>query len=69
MPTSWGEEVEDEAVYAALDQLCAQGHGRNRTVLLFGDFNAVVGTPAPGDDPQVLGKHGVGARNDRGQLL
>ena len=38
-------------------------------MIIAGDFNAVVGQRVPGDIPKIIGEHGVGERNDRGQRM
>jgi hypothetical protein len=64
-PTSNSEDDEIEQVYDSLDELL--GISRNSdNVIIIGDFNAVVGE---GKDNQIIGKHGLGTRNIRGERL
>ena len=63
---------DDEAVeglYSELDKAIDGARRQNRTCIVVGDWNAVVGTRQEGDAQDCVGIHGVGRRNDRGQWL
>jgi len=65
MPTSVSEDEEIEKVYEQLEELLDKQKGRDN-VLILGDWNAVVGE---GREGKVLGKFGLGYRNERGEKL
>jgi hypothetical protein len=56
-----------EGMYIEMSRLCSDAQAQGRTVVVSGDFNAVVGTHLPEDPPHLIGEHGFGERNDRGQ--
>ncbi|XP_050527983.1 craniofacial development protein 2-like [Daktulosphaira vitifoliae] len=56
---------EIEQVYDSLDELLGITRDSDN-VIIMGDFNAVVGE---GQDNQIVGKHGLGTRNIRGERL
>ena len=58
-----------EEIYAKLDTLIAEGRRKGITIIMGGDWNAVIGPRAEGDDAEVIGNFGIGQRNPRGQLL
>jgi len=62
LPTSNSEDDEIELVYDSLDELLGISRDSDN-VIIVGDFNAVVGE---GQDNQIIGKHGLGTRNIRG---
>jgi hypothetical protein len=69
MPTSWHDDSLVESVYQDVSKLCVGARRLKRKLMLFGDFNAVVGRNIPGDESAIVGSHGLGLRNDRGQWL
>ena len=58
-----------EELYSQLTSLCNKGKKLKRTVVVCGDWNAVVGGRVHGDDPRTVGLHGIGDRNSRGEWL
>ena len=70
MPHAGYEDVAVEEVYAGMSELRADAKEK-RKLLAAGDFNAVVGRRRDdfGEDPRVLGVHGVGERNARGNTM
>ena len=66
VPTSASSEEEIDAFYNDLDDAYKQC-GSQEMVVVMGDLNAKVGTE---QDPQkvVVGKHGLGESNERGDL-
>ena len=46
-----------------------EGRRLNMPVFVLGDFNASVGSQVEGDDPSIIGPHGFGKRNARGEWL
>jgi hypothetical protein len=69
MPTSWHDDSLVDDMYYEMSNLYLEAKSLNRTVLLGGDFNAVIGSRSPGDPTDCIGPHGVGTRNARGQGL
>ena len=65
MPTSVHEDDEVDAVYEELEELLRVQKGSDHVVIM-GDWNAVVGE---GRDELVIGKFGLGTRNERGDKL
>ncbi|XP_008184879.1 craniofacial development protein 2-like [Acyrthosiphon pisum] len=65
IPTSNSEDDEIERMYDSLDELLGISRDSDN-VIIMGDFNAVVGE---GQDNQIIGKHGLGTRNNRGERL
>ena len=43
--------------------------GRRLAYIIGGDFNAEIGERQPGEDERVLGRHGRGPRNGRGEAM
>lgn len=64
-PTERAPEDEMELFYKNLESAHALATGK---VLVMGDFNAKIGCPKPEHYP-VMGQHGFGERNDRGERL
>ena len=64
-PTSAHEEEEVEKMYEKVEELLCKEKGSDFVVVM-GDFNAVVGE---GRDESVVGKFGLGTRNERGNML
>ena len=52
-----------------LDKTIDGARRQNRTCIVIGDWNAVVGPRQEGDDEGSVGTYGVGCRNERGQWL
>ena len=65
MPTTDHEDDEIEQLYEQIEEIIGKQKGREN-VIVMGDFNAVVGE---GSEGKVIGKYGLGTRNDRGQML
>ena len=68
MPTSWHPYALVEGMYADLSMLCAEAQRLQRVTLIAGDFNAVVDTRRPEDCHFYIGEHGLGDRNERGNV-
>ena len=66
MPTTEHEDEEIEEMYDQIDNIINKQKG-DINVIVMGDFNASVGEGS--DDEKVIGKYGLGKRNDRGQML
>ena len=65
-----GHQDEDvEGLYSEIDKTIDSARRQNRTCILLGDWNAVVGPRQEGDDEESVGRYGVGCRNDRGHWL
>ena len=69
MPHGGQDDADVEGVYGELSNLICSTGRRGRTCILVGDWNAVVGDGRAGDDEQIVGPHGVGSRNERGEGL
>jgi endonuclease/exonuclease/phosphatase family metal-dependent hydrolase len=65
MPTTDHEDDEIEEMYEQIESMIKKQKG-NINVIIMGDFNASVGE---GSDEKVIGKYGLGNRNERGQML
>ena len=65
MPTSDHTDEEIEDMYEQIEKLI-NGVKGNTNLIVMGDFNASVGE---GNDEKVIGKYGLGKRNDRGQRM
>lgn len=65
MPTSGQEDEEVEKIYEELNRIIKRIKGDENLILL-GDWNAVVGE---GEDCKIIGKFGLGRRNNRGSRL
>src|SRR6476469_5900196 len=65
LPTTDYEDEEVEKLYDQLEEILAKQKGTDN-VIVMGDFNAVVGE---GKEDRVVGKFGLGKRNDRGERL
>ena len=71
IPHAGFEDAALEEVYAALSELPAGGKEKKRKLLAAGDFTAVLGHRRDefGEDPRVIGVHGVGGRNARDNVM
>ena len=69
MPHTDYPEDEVEAVYKGMTALKKDAQESGRLVMIAGGFNAVVGWCKPTDATRRVGAHGLGQRNDRGQML
>src|SRR6476469_10291336 len=65
LPTTDYEDEEVEKLYDQLEEILGKQKGTDN-VIVMGDFNAVVGE---GREDRVVGKFGIGKRNDRGERL
>lgn len=65
MPTSGYSEEELEVVYEQIEEVLSYVK-ENETLIILGDWNAVVGE---GSDEEVIGRYGLGNRNEWGQRL
>src|SRR6476469_9786290 len=65
LPTTDYEDEEVEKVYDQLEEILGKQKGTDN-VIVIGDFNAVVGE---GKEDRVVGKFGLGKRNDRTERL
>lgn len=64
-PTSDAEDDAIEEVYSGLEELCKLAKGEDNLIIM-GDWNAIVGEGAEG---QEVGAFGLGTRNERGDRL
>ena len=68
-PTSMAAQKEIDRFYGSLNETMRKIPKRE-LVLIIGDFNAKVGdTTADNSLREVIGKYGLGTRNERGELL
>lgn len=68
-PTSEADDMEIEAFYADLEDTLGTFPNREITIIM-GDFNAKIGeTTEDNDLRDVVGKYGLGIRNERGERL
>jgi hypothetical protein len=58
-----------EAALLALEEIIAKGRVERRTNIVGVDANAVIGKRTAADCAQIIGEHGHGYRNERGQLF
>src|SRR6478609_3792972 len=65
LPTIDYEDEEVEKLYDQLEDILGKQKGADN-VIVIGDFNAVVGESK---EDRVVGKFGLGKRNDRGERL
>src|SRR6476469_11239951 len=65
LPTTDYEDEQVEKLYDQLEKISGKQKGTDN-VIVMGDFNAVVGE---GKEDGVVGKFGLGKRNDRGERL
>ena len=65
MPTTGHDDEEVDTVYEKLQELVDAQKGSDHVVIM-GDWNAVVGE---GRDELVVGKFGLGLKNERGEKL
>lgn len=65
MPTTDHEDEEVEEIYEQIEKILDRLRS-DLNVVVMGDFNAIVGE---GSDEKVIGKYGLGKRNDRGQRM
>ena len=65
MPITKYEDEEVEQIYDQIEDIIRRQKG-NTNVIVMGDFKARVGE---GSDEKVIGKYGLGKRNERGQML
>src|SRR5580692_11321670 len=65
MPTSEHSDEEVEEMYEQLEELMSELKGSDHVVIM-GDWNAIVGE---GRDELVIGKFGLGVRNERGERI
>jgi len=65
MPTSTHDEEEVDAMYEKIER-CLENIKGTDYVVVMGDWNAVVGE---GEQEGIIGKFGLGSRNERGEKL
>jgi exonuclease III len=66
MPTSEHEDDEVEELYVVIEEILEEdGKGDTNTIIM-GDWNSVVGEES---HRNIVGPHGLGRRNHRGQML
>jgi uncharacterized protein YqeY len=65
MPTSAEDDEAVEGLYEQIEEIMSETKGTEITFVM-GDFNAVVGE---GEDGKIVGKWGLGVRNERGHKL
>src|SRR6476469_9680538 len=65
LPTTDYEDEEVEKLYDQLEEILGKQKGTDN-VIVMGDFNAAVGE---GKEDRVVGKYGLGKRNDKGESL
>ena len=58
-----------EALYASIEEECAEARIKRHRVVIAGDFNAEVGTCSELDDPTIIGKSSMSRRSHRGDML
>ena len=68
-PHGGDDDGDVEGLYSEIDKTIEGARRQNRTCILLGDWNAVVGPRQEGDDEDSVGRYGIGRRNDRGQWL
>ncbi|XP_026482140.1 craniofacial development protein 2-like [Ctenocephalides felis] len=66
MPTSNHDEAEVEQIYERIDEMLSQEGKGKVNVVIMEDFNGVVGNRS---EEKIVGKYGLGRRNDRGNML
>jgi exonuclease III len=69
MPHGGYPDSEVEGVYVEIEKLIKTGRARKRLIIVGGDWNAEVGAQLCDEEAHVIGNHGVGKRNARGQWL
>ena len=69
IPTSWEPDDAAEHVYDLLGMFLFNCYHAGAIPIIAGNFNAVIGTPLPGGDDDLLGICGFRPRNDRGWML
>ena len=69
MPHANYDDADVEGVYLQLNGLIGGRERVRRTCVIAGDWNAVVGPQQLGDDGAIVGVHGVGTRNERGEWM
>ena len=62
LPDSSYDDAEVEETYYQLGNLCNKARQTERSIILGGDLNAVIGNRRPGDE-KVIGPFGSGTRN------
>src|SRR6476661_6816798 len=68
LPTTDYEDEEIEKLYDQLEEILGKQKGTDN-VIVMGNFNAVVGEDKEDKEDRVVGKFGLGKRNDRGEKL
>ena len=68
-PDSRCSDAEMEDVYGKARSAVINARSQNIKCIVAGDFNAQAGSWLDGDDPHIIGTHGSGLRNERGQFM
>eukprot|EP00959_Pyramimonas_sp_CCMP1952_P372345 7797454-Pyramimonas_sp.AAC.1 len=69
MPHGGDADADVDEMYHLIEGLLSDARALRRSCVVGGDWNATVGARQPSDDADVVGLHGVGDRNVRGELL
>ena len=69
LPHSWGKDGEYEALCTELVADARKPSSRGAIVFIGGDFNAEMGQRHIGEDEEIIGPHGSGSRNKRGDMM
>ena len=68
-PHGGHDDEEVEGLYSEINKAVDGARRQNRTCIIMGDWNAVLGGRQQGDEEESVGLHGLGCRNDRGNCL
>ena len=68
-PHGGHDDEEVEGLYSEINKCVDGARRQNRTCIMMGDCNAVLGERQEGDDEESVGMYGLGCRNERGNLL
>ena len=68
-PHAGRPDREVEALYAAIEEDMEDAKRRKADIVIGGDFNAELGGRQQGEDSRIIGNHGGGSRNRRGEIM